>query len=175
MSELYISGRGMIPVLREMGHFLEGAEVGVCRGENLTFWMENCPNIKHVFAVDPWVEYSEQTQEQCDEFYQRTITNLKPYLECGRVSIMRDYSVNASYHIQDLSLDFVYIDGDHSFEAVFADLNAWFSKVKRGGLISGHDYGYTAVNSALEKFRDRLIIQTPIHVVDHNSWYFVKE
>lgn len=37
-------------------------------------------------------------------------------------------------------MDFVYIDGDHSYEACLADLEAYFPKVKRSGILSGHDY-----------------------------------
>lgn len=38
------------------------------------------------------------------------------------------------------SLDFVFIDGDHRFRYIAEDLYEWFSKVKKGGIVSGHDY-----------------------------------
>jgi hypothetical protein len=174
MTELYISGLGMVPVFQGMGLKLRGAEVGVCRGENLAYWLEHCPNIEHVVAVDPWKEYYELSQQQCDEFYLNAMQNLQPFINEGRVRIDRDLSVNAAMHIPDLSLDFVYIDGDHTREAVSDDLMAWFSKVKRGGAISGHDYGYPAVNAAIHEFRGSLTLKAPIILVGNNAWYFIK-
>ena len=49
-------------------------------------------------------------------------------------------SEEAAPKIPDASLDFVYIDGDHSFDFVMLDLILWARKVRPGGMISGHDY-----------------------------------
>ena len=43
-------------------------------------------------------------------------------------------------HYPDESLDFVFIDAYHSYECVSRDIDAWRPKVKRGGLLAGHDY-----------------------------------
>lgn len=51
-------------------------------------------------------------------------------------------SVDASVEYEANSLDFVWIDGDHSYEAVINDINAWLPKVKPGGWIGGHDYNH---------------------------------
>jgi predicted O-methyltransferase YrrM len=48
-------------------------------------------------------------------------------------------SIEASKQYADGSLDFVYIDADHSYASVVADINAWKPKVKPGGYIAGHD------------------------------------
>jgi len=42
--------------------------------------------------------------------------------------------------IKDASLDFIYIDGLHDFDSVIMDLVCWIPKVKKKGIISGHDY-----------------------------------
>ena len=41
---------------------------------------------------------------------------------------------------QNESLDFIYIDARHDYKAVWDDLEAWFPKLRKGGLFSGHDY-----------------------------------
>ena len=54
-------------------------------------------------------------------------------------------------------IDFLYIDADHSYEGVLADLDAWVPHVRSGGLILGDDYGnaiYPGVAMAWEEFAD---------------------
>jgi predicted O-methyltransferase YrrM len=53
--------------------------------------------------------------------------------------------------VKDNSLDFVFIDADHRYEAVKADICAWTPKLKPGGLLSGHDIHYSSVHRAVEK------------------------
>ena len=48
--------------------------------------------------------------------------------------------MDAIEDFEDESLDFVYIDGHHGFRYVAEDLVEWSQKVKKGGIISGHDY-----------------------------------
>lgn len=61
-------------------------------------------------------------------------------------------SVEASADFADESLDAVFIDGDHSREAVLADLNAWAPKLKKGGILAGHDVICEGVLMALNDF-----------------------
>jgi hypothetical protein len=48
-------------------------------------------------------------------------------------------------------LDFVYIDGDHSYEGVLRDIHAWTPHVRKGGIIAGHDYRWHEVRRAVEE------------------------
>jgi len=64
-------------------------------------------------------------------------------------------SVSAACKFDDLSLDWVYIDGDHSEAAVLRDLAAWFPKIKPHGVIMGDDYLFLGVRSAVHTFCDR--------------------
>jgi hypothetical protein len=57
-----------------------------------------------------------------------------------RVEILQDSTPQAAARFADGSLDFVYIDANHSYLAARADLRAWYPKVKLGGLFAGHDY-----------------------------------
>lgn len=50
-------------------------------------------------------------------------------------------SIEIAKTFKDNSLDFVYIDAGHSYEEVKADYEAWLPKVRKGGIVSGHDYG----------------------------------
>jgi cephalosporin hydroxylase len=67
-------------------------------------------------------------------------------------------SVFASTLYKDKSLDFVFIDADHKYEGVLADITAWLPKIRDGGIIAGHDYDWDGVKKAVnEVFTDKVI------------------
>lgn len=77
-------------------------------------------------------------------------------------------SVEASVLYQDASLDFVFIDGDHRYESVKADIAAWQRKIKPGGILAGHDYGHknhSGVKQAVDE-----IYGTDVKFPRHNVW-----
>lgn len=73
------------------------------------------------------------------------------------VSLFKGKSADFFKSIPDHSLDFVYIDGDHSYEGVVKDLSMARTKVKKDGIISGHDYcpRFPGVMKALDEFSNR--------------------
>ena len=52
----------------------------------------------------------------------------------------KDYSWEVAKYFEDKSVDFVYIDADHSYDSVTKDIQSWYPKMKSGGIISGHDF-----------------------------------
>jgi hypothetical protein len=121
---------------KELG-FKKGVEVGVFRGENMARFCEAGLDIT---GVDPWTDSDMNTireaKEPAEVTYQRTIEKLKPY----KYELIRKTSQEAVKDFPDNSLDFVYIDANHSFGHVAMDLMIWLDKVREGGVISGHDY-----------------------------------
>lgn len=57
-----------------------------------------------------------------------------------RASLITESTHTAHRHFADGSLDFVFIDADHSYEGAREDIRLWRSKVKTGGWVGGHDY-----------------------------------
>ena len=75
----------------------------------------------------------------------------------SRRIIMHEASESAAARTPDSSLDFVFIDADHSYEGVSTDLKAWAPKVRAGGVLCGHDYdnGTTwGVSRAVKEYAD---------------------
>ena len=58
-------------------------------------------------------------------------------------------SVHAARSFADGSLDFVFIDAAHDYVNVCADIKAWRPKVKKGGMLAGHDYHHPPVYEAV--------------------------
>jgi hypothetical protein len=111
---------------------LRGAEIGVDRGSFSRYMLKYNPEMT-LLCVDPW-----RWKLRGESRYQST---LKRLVEFGdRATIIRADSFDAVRDVQDESLDFVYIDGDHTFDFVMTDLIWWAKKVRYGGVIAGHDY-----------------------------------
>lgn len=126
-------------------HFVE---VGAWQGSSTAYMgveiINSGKNIK--FDVyDIWGRYSidglntKNPQQYPDNFVEQMFReNIEPVKSV--VNATKLDSVSASTYYQDNSLDFVFVDADHGFEAVIKDLQAWVPKVKAGGHIAGHDY-----------------------------------
>lgn len=108
----------------------KGAEIGVDRGRFSEYMFKVIPNLE-LLCVDPW-----HWKLRGESRYQSTVKRLEPY----NATVIRKTSLMASLEVPNESLDFVYIDGDHTFDFVMMDIILWAPKVKFGGVISGHDY-----------------------------------
>lgn len=140
-----------------------GAEIGVQNGWNsltiLKYWTGK------LLCVDIW--------ENQDEF-DTTVENISKL----NTEIIKGKSVDVANTIEDESLDFVYIDAGHTYEDIKSDYEAWFPKVRNGGVISGHDYCDSF--EGVKRFVDELGVKFNITTDDmwegkpYQSWWFIK-
>lgn len=120
-------GRNDFPeFFRDMGYKV-GAEIGVRKGEYSEIL---CKGGMKVYSIDPW-------QNKQRGFEQIARDRLEQYDNC---TIIKKLSMDALADFEDESLDFVYIDANHNFRFVAEDIYEWPKKVKKGGVVAGHDY-----------------------------------
>ena len=128
-----------LPLLFREAGFHVGVEVGVEQGVYAELLCQVVPGLK-LHAVDCWQAYSgyrdHVNQEKLDGFYEATLKRTALY----DVEVIRDWSVEAAKEFDAASVDFVYLDANHDFANVVKDLAAWAPKVRRGGVVAGHDY-----------------------------------
>ena len=116
-----------------------GAEVGVENGRYSKQICEQNPNVR-LLSVDAWLGYPEYTRRVAPEKFASQQMTARRRLAPYNVEIINALSMDAVRDIKQESLDFVYIDGNHSFDYVMQDIIEWSKRVRRGGIVSGHDY-----------------------------------
>ena len=132
---------------------LVGAEIGVWTGVHTLFYLKEL-DIKCVFLIDPYIGY--ENYDPVKEFRMKNLeiaeqaahARLQGYEQ--RIKWIKKKSAEAVEFIADNSLDFVYIDGNHSFDSVMEDILLYYPKLKKGGLLSGHDYDLENVKKAVD-------------------------
>lgn len=178
--EIALNREGLAKLFAELG-FTKGAEIGVEQGEYSKVLSRSNPHLEKLMLVDAWKAYKgyrdHVSQDKLDGFYKRVVGELTdPFVE-----FHREFSINVARETPNESLDFVYIDANHEFSHVVADLAAWVPKVTVGGIVSGHDYftsgGPYHVVHAVRGFTEAYKI-SPWFVLrgDHTaSWMWVKQ
>jgi len=125
-------------ILRRIGATI-GAEVGVERAVYSKILCSRVPNLK-LYGIDCWESYPEYrthvTQKNQDHFFLRAKERMKDY----NFQQVKEYSVEAAKRFEDGVLDFVFIDSNHAYKYAKQDLKAWHPKVRKGGIVAGHDY-----------------------------------
>lgn len=131
---------------------LIGAEIGVLKANTAMRLLKARNNITHIM-IDAWEvppagspyaksgdDNSAKAQEEHDGAYKITCQRVSAFGE--RAVIKRMLSEEAAREIENNSLDYVFIDADHSYEGVKKDIRLWRPKVKPGGWIGFHDYDH---------------------------------
>lgn len=132
----------MASMFGELG-FERGAEIGVRRGEFSEVLCTHIKSLKKLYSVDPWdLVYQDprshaEGKRRQELYYQEAQKRLGKYPIC---ELIKKTSLEAVREIPFESLDFVYIDGSHTFDYVMTDIIEWAKRVRPGGIVSGDDY-----------------------------------
>lgn len=147
-------GYKLFPKIINRFNLTVGVEVGVAFGGHSEAILSTT-KVTKLYGIDRY-EHAESyndpmnlTQEEFDALYLLAKDRLSKF--GNRFELVRSASKEASRQI-DREVDFVYLDGDHSYRGILEDLIVWTHKVKIGGVIGGHDYNsesFPGVTSAV--------------------------
>ena len=112
-------------------------EIGSYIGASSLMISKGLKQNSKLYCVDTW-QNDAMTEGNWDSYVEFQ-KNVKPVKD--KIIAVRGTSINASSKF-DKKIDFLFIDGDHSYEGVKADVDAWFPKLKSGGIIVMHDIGW---------------------------------
>lgn len=162
-----------------------GVEVGVANAHFSKVILDN-PRVKKLYGVDAYEPHERYSDYKLKETFTRMHTNaIKRTREYSNFELIRKFSMDAVGDFTGESLDFVYIDADHSYQTTLQDIQEWSKKVVKGGVICGDDYVqqdpidprydvYHAVNAyvrAHPKIEELFIYAGGI---SPNNWMFIK-
>jgi cephalosporin hydroxylase len=127
-------------------------ELGTYKGRSFSFLVVEAINSGKKFdivGIDafPW-----------EDVEPAFIENMKPL--AGHFRYFKSLSWEGAQHFEDNSIDFLFVDADHVYEAVKKDIAAFLPKMKKGSIISGHDYNWQhpgVLQAVDEAFGDRVI------------------
>lgn len=150
--------------------FKKGVEIGVRDGIYSLTLMQAIPGLE-LWGVDPYEPhhgYRDHVRKSTFEAFEEDAHDkLDRYTD---YHFIRDYSLYAVEEFQDNSLDFVYIDGDHSFYEATFDIDKWSKKVRKGGIISGDDYFNHKGNARIHVYQ---VVRAYTDAWKINPWFIV--
>ncbi|MFA5715917.1 MAG: class I SAM-dependent methyltransferase [Candidatus Paceibacterota bacterium] len=153
-----------------------GVEVGTFEGYNATNVLKYC-SLDKLYCVDPYRPYVDVvgklgsfSPEAWDAVYQKAKERIG-----NKAELIRKPSLEAVNDFKDESLDFVYLDGDHSRENVLKEIVSWLPKVKVGGLFGGHDCRESGVLGAVTEWNMNHSEYDGKISTQSNDWWLIKE
>jgi predicted O-methyltransferase YrrM len=152
-------------------------EIGTWKGKSTVFMAEQIKETKKkikFYAIDTFVgtagyeTWDSVVNKTLYDEYLKNIEPVKDYI----ITIKGNSNIVHSQFEND-TIDFIFIDGDHTYEGVSADLKGWYPKLKVGGVIAGHDYNEpnTGVKLAVDSF---FMFKATTALEDWHSWIFKK-
>jgi predicted O-methyltransferase YrrM len=145
--------KNMIHHFRDNSHFVE---VGSWRGRSASFMAVEIINSKFNIkfdCVDTWkgsIENAEHNLVTSSSLYDDFIKNISPVIDV--INPIRMTSTEAAKLYENETLDFVFIDAGHEYDDVIGDINSWLPKVKKTGMLSGHDFHHPPVSKAVNEY-----------------------
>lgn len=145
---------GYAPLYAEMVRRFPGGtfvELGSWKGRSTAFLgveIINAGTGIRAYAVDVWSDdISGGAKKTMTEqgltgntLYDMFIENIAPVADV--FTVMRMTTIQAATHFVNGTVDFVFVDADHSYEGCRTDIEAWLPKIKNGGVLAGHDFAW---------------------------------
>ena len=137
--------------------YTDGAEIGCKEGNTSMHLLKYCSQL-NLICVDLWkYQPAVLTNVYKDEYRNWDFMEIKSTFDSllqpweNRVKVLQGISWEMANLVEDNSLDFIFIDADHGYDSVKKDIIAWVPKVKRTGLIIGHDITLPGVTQAVRE------------------------
>jgi predicted O-methyltransferase YrrM len=141
-------------------------ELGAYKGKSTSFIVTEMINRNRdiqFYTVDTFQGDSGSTDSKEIEAYKKVDTSkmLDEFMENTKhlpekLNVLINNSDLCAKMFEDNSVDTIFIDAGHSYEAVIKDIAAWLPKMKDGSIMAGHDYNsWAGVKEAVDGAFDK--------------------
>lgn len=162
-----------IPKLLENVQNPVGVEIGTAEGYTTEYLLETISNLQ-LTGIDPYEDYIDWDGKTPKSKENKKSLNEKTKSYANQYKHLYVSSDEAFSLFEDESLDFVFIDGLHTYEQVLKDCRNYYPKIKKGGLIIGHDFArIEGVNKAVRQFAKE--VNKDVSNAKQDLWYWKKE
>ena len=159
-------------------------EIGTYLGNNARSMLEHM-NIEKLYIIDPYERYEQYTcypDKDFEKVYHAAQKKLASYE--NKIVWIKKHSNSA---INDIpQADYIYIDGNHSYEYVLNDMQNYWPKIKNNGILAGHDIANKkSVKKAYDQFLTDIKIEKVVEVMKKESkiqtfettpdWWIIKQ
>ena len=162
------------------GEPVVGVEIGVFKGENARNLIDNL-NVEKIYLIDSYERLYIKSEEVAPSIIMEEESEYSVFIEkdhnfdgiiynferchdiakgnlkkfSDRTSFIKKRSSDAVNDVSN-NIDFIYVDGNHNYEYVKQDIELYFPKLKKGGVMAGHDFsaGYLGVARAVLEYSD---------------------
>ncbi len=123
-------------------------EIGVYQGEFAELMLTKWARFDHYYGIDLWqqqknyLDSSNADDAKRNQDYQITLSRLTKKFGQQRITLIRNFSTVAVDRFAHQSIDFIYVDARHDYCGALEDMQAYYPKLRCGGLFAGHDYQY---------------------------------
>lgn len=145
-------------------------EIGSFAGNSTEIFIKYFNNVT---CIDPWENLGmlqKYDMTKVEEQFNKRVLN-KFY----NIQKVKDRADNVVNNFEDESMDFIYIDGCHTYECVKQDISLWWSKVKVDGFLGGHDYKDNGKHPGVKKAVDEFFNRQPDKIFKDTSWIVRKK
>lgn len=115
-------------------------EVGSFQGTSTMLFAMFCKKVYSVDCYDYPVPPSGRIPSHDQTFIDAERIFIDRTKDIENIEKIKKHSVEAALDFEDGTLDAVYIDAEHDYANVLADVRAWKNKIKKGGVLCGHDW-----------------------------------
>jgi hypothetical protein len=160
--------RNTLVKLWNMAGYKIGCEIGVHRAGYSKVILDTIPE-SHLHCIDPWGTYRDShfTEDGQNKNFDIAMKTISAYGD--RVTVHRNYSQDIHANFKDGELDFLFIDGMHTFDGCALDLIYYVPKVRKGGMVAVHDYCAQRRGGVIESVDG----YTKCHLI--SPWYVTRE
>ena len=145
------------------------AEVGVYRGDFAAHLLQHCGGLKTYYMIDPWRQLPDWNKpaNKRTRIFRRYLAETMQKTEewSHKRVVLRGRTVRVAGKIPDESLDFAYIDGDHTLRGITIDLQTAYAKVRPGGWIGGDDFTTTIWQHG-DEYEPTLVFPYAVHFAE---------